>query len=61
MQPFLLYTDECTRTVAAQAGKEDVNRAVVPLSQEIFKNDTVRKSVNGLALRSKKVGQWAGQ
>lgn len=58
-QAFLLCIDECTRTVAARAGREDANSVITLLNRETFKNVKVIKSDNGPAFRSKQLEEWA--
>lgn len=60
-QAFLVAVDECTRFVAAKAGREDANCVISLLERDIFKNTKVIVADNGPAFRSEKLRKWASE
>lgn len=58
-QAFLVAVDECTRFVAAKAGREDANCVIALLEREIFTNTKIIVADNGPAFRSEKLRNWA--
>lgn len=56
---FLLCVDECTRMVAAKAGKQDTNSVISFLNRKMFENVKVLVTDNGPAFRSHQLNEWA--
>lgn len=58
-QAFLLAIDECTRMVAARAGKEDANSVITLLERDMFRTTRTIVCDNGPAFKSEKLVRWA--
>lgn len=60
-QAFLVAIDQCTRMVAARAGREDAESVIALMDRDIFRNTKTVISDNGPAFRSRRLRKWAEQ